>query len=244
MTVRQKLHLKTLRLRDTLSRLCERIIPPGRYIEYAGAEWSGSLSFFASADPIFVDLSPAGIKSERLYAPEANGSRVFFENRPDPMEAAEPADIADMERMRTRPLVFEHLCLSTSEVAEDQDWNRQDLQRRFQFYSASALMLGQAQPVEARSAVGSFLTRYTAINRDHAWYLQPTYVGVHLPYRAWPFCIWIDRVDTSARHRLFTQAVTHEGYPLGVTQSWPVNSRGWRMADLERLDDSHTEGAA
>lgn len=246
MSIREKLQPKFGGLSKTLSRVCQRVIPPEHFIEYADEEWEKSVSIFGSGEAIGLNTQPVDASighwafvSDSLYAPETNGTWLSYEDRPHPMEEAEPADIADVGTLNIRPLVFEHFFHSAAEQSDDGDWDARDLRLRFRLYAASALMLKHSRPLEESAAVARFLGYYQDIKRSQAWHLQPTFLGVHLPFKCWPFCIWIDRVGSGQHNRLFSQALTYEGFPLGAAQSWPVNSWGWNLAELDMLNDEH-----
>lgn len=239
---------KLAALRDRLIRRMEKIVPPERYIEYDTAGWTGPISIIESGEAVGLDgpaievaIPDARIRSRTLYAPDANGTWMSYQDEPHSWEDAEPRDMVDLPGLKFRPLLFTHLFHSPSDVTGQGDWDAQDLQRRFRLYAASGSMLRHSRPPEDSPAVMRFLNRYSGIRRDQAWYLQPTFLGLHLPFKCWPHCVWVDRISDAHDNRVFCQALTQDGYPLGLASSWPMNGRTLEQAQLDTLNDRKSE---
>ncbi|WP_299083411.1 hypothetical protein [uncultured Ruegeria sp.] len=250
MIVRQSNLIAGLRaIRARANHHIDRIIPPKHDIEYESESWHGPVSIIESGEavglegsPVSVSIPPERLITDTLYEPEINGTWHSYLDRPHPLEAAEPADILDLSDLGVRPLFFEHQVYNEADPADQNEWDRVGLQRRFRLYASSSAMLRHSQPARDNPAVDRFLGIYTDINEELAWYLQPTHLGLNIPFKYWPHCVWVDYIGEGLHRRVFCQALTHNGHPLSLATSWPVNTSGLRAAQLELLDDTPVRG--
>ncbi len=250
MIARQSSLIARLRMiRDRVSHHLDRIIPPKQDIEYESAGWHGPVSIIESGEAVglggptvSVSIPPERFITDSLYKPEINGTWHSYLDNPHPWEAAEPADILDLPDLGIRPLIFEHQFYKDVVLADQNEWDWAGLHLRFRLYASSSSMLRHSRPAHTNPAVNRFLENYTDIRRDLAWYLQPSHLGLNIPFKYWPHCVWIDRIGEALHRRVFCQALTHNGHPLGVATSWPINTSGFRSAQLELIDDTPVRG--
>ncbi|WP_299082944.1 hypothetical protein [uncultured Ruegeria sp.] len=236
------------KIRTRLSCLCsalchrlEKLLPPERQLSYDCDGWSGSVSALqGNAETtelkdlrVRFAISPERIVSDTLYAPEANGCWVEYPVRPLPQDQPAPSEITDPDTSGTRPLVFDHFFCPATVLDPCTAIGTRELSQRIRLFAEAGLMLRHKQPCHGSQVVEAFLARYPDIPQSEAWLLQPTFLAVHVPFKHGPFCIWIDQVRDDALPRLFSQALTQEGYPVGAAQSRPINT--WTNRDA-RLD--------
>ncbi|EEE35349.1 hypothetical protein RKLH11_4025 [Rhodobacteraceae bacterium KLH11] len=236
-----KIRSRLSSLGTALRRWLENLLPPERQLSYDCDGWRGPVSAVQGGAET-TDLkeirarfaiAPERIVSDTLYAPQANGCWVEYPVQQHLQDAALPTEVTDPNTSGTRPLVFDHFYCRGSEPDPCTAAGTRELSRRIRLFAEVGLMLRHKQPYHSSMVVEAFLTRYPDIPRSQAWFLQPMLLGVHLPFRHGPSCIWIDRVGDATAPRLFSQALTQKGYPVGAAQSRPINAWTNRKARLD-----------
>ncbi len=217
-------------LRATLRNRAERVMLPERQLACENNAWTAPVSLLQSPRAsVEVTIAPERIVSSDLYAPDANGCWVEYTGQPHPLEEASSSDIAGTGSPLLRPLVFDHLSFPPNGADPFTKDGAHALRRRIGLFAASGLMLRYRQPCQNSSAARAFLDLYPDIPGANAWFLRPALLGVHLPFKHSPFCIWVDRVGKKAAPRLFSQPLSQDGYPVGAAQSRPLNA--WTIRD-------------
>lgn len=211
--------------------------------DYGDDGWSGSVSFLERGEltglegpPVSVDILDMQIESATLYDPQANGEWRLWFNEPSQYENAEPRDIADLQKLGPRPLVFWHFKCAEPQTRSGQEFDPEALRIRVSLYATVAALLANRQAPETSPAVRRFLQHYRDVPQKNAWFVQPLFLGANIPFKYWPCCVWIGKASPNGRDRLFSQPLTHEGFPLGLAWSWPVNDWAIDRFDLPTDD--------